>query len=199
MRVPLQTRAVFELPAWVEQELPDPIQVLSTVEERMQLAIHLSRLNVEHQTGGPFGAVVFTLQSHQIVAVGVNRTVPSNCSVAHAEILALIMAQQGLGSHLLSLDRLGQQGFELVSSTEPCAMCLGAIGWSGITQLVCGAREEDAQVLGFDEGEKPKGWVLNFQSKGITVLQDICRLDAVKPLMAYRDRGGPIYNGFSTY
>ncbi len=198
MRTSLQNRVVFELPAWVEQELPDQNRIFSTVEARMRLAIHLSRLNVEHQTGGPFGAVVFTLQSHQVVAVGVNMSVPSKCSVAHAEILALILAQQGIGFHSLNLGKLGKQGFELVSSTEPCAMCLGAIGWSGIAQLVCGAREEDAREMGFDEGVKPTDWVSHLENRGIPVLQDICRSEAVQPLQTYRDTGGLIYNGFST-
>ena len=41
---------------------------------------------------------------------------------------------------------------EMVASTQPCAMCLGATPWSGIRRLVCGARDEDAEEIGFDEG-----------------------------------------------
>jgi tRNA(Arg) A34 adenosine deaminase TadA len=47
----------------------------------------------------------------------------------------------------------------MVVSTEPCALCLGAIPWSGIRRLVCGARDEDARSIGFDEGEKVPYWI----------------------------------------
>ena len=42
----------------------------------------------------------------------------------------------------------GRPPYELVASTEPCAMCLGAAPWSGgVRHLVCGARDEAASVL----------------------------------------------------
>ena len=84
--------------------------------------------------------------------------------------------------------------YELVTSVEPCAMCLGAIGWSGIRQIVCGARDGDARKIGFDEGIKPKNWIKKFNRQGISVVQDVMRDQACSVLKDYRDSGGLIYN-----
>jgi hypothetical protein len=59
--------------------------------------------------------------------------------------------------------------YELVASTQPCAMCLGATPWSGVRHLVCGARDEDAEEIGFDEGMKPADWIRSLEERGITV------------------------------
>lgn len=159
----------------------------------MQMAIQLSRLNVERGTGGPFGAAVFDLTRNQLVGVGVNVTVSSKCSIAHAEILALAFAQKRIG-HFSLYDQTGP-GYELVTSTEPCAMCLGAIGWSGIQSLVCGACDEDARQIGFQEGIKPLNWVRELEKREIRVMRNVCRADAVGSLVHYREAGGIIYNG----
>ena len=45
---------VVELPAWVAEFVPPPEHVYATVEERMELAVELSRANVARGTGGPF-------------------------------------------------------------------------------------------------------------------------------------------------
>ena len=64
---------------------------------------------------------------------------------------------------------LGANGFpihELVTSCEPCSMCLGAITWSGIRGLACGARGSDAESIGFDEGPKPENWETALENTG---------------------------------
>ena len=102
----------------------------------MRLAIDLARENASHG-GGPFGAILVEAESGRVVAPGVNLVVPLNCSMAHAEMVAISIAQQLERSH--DLGASGLPALQLVTSTEPCAMCLGAIPWSGITSLVCGA------------------------------------------------------------
>ena len=42
---------------------------------RMRLAIDMARLNVERETGGPFGAAIFERESGKLVAVGMNSVV----------------------------------------------------------------------------------------------------------------------------
>ena len=83
---------------------------------------------------------------------------------------------------------------ELVSSTEPCTMCLGAVVWSGVRRLVCGSRDADARDIGFDEGPKPSDWTVALETRGIAVLRDVSRRDAVAVLKHYVDRGGLVYN-----
>ena len=73
-------------------------------------------------------------------------------------------------------------------------MCLGAVCWSGVRQIVCGARGEDAGRIGFDEGPKPADWVSELERRGIAVTRDVMRERAAQVLRSYRDCGGPIYN-----
>ncbi len=158
----------------------------------MRLAIKLAQLNVEHQTGGPFGAAIFELKSGRLVAVGVNLVESSNCSIAHAEMLAIAIAQRAVGRYDLGMEE--GAAYELVTSTEPCAMCLGAIPWSGVRSVVCGARDQDARRIGFDEGSKPDHWVESLESRGVRVRRDVLREEAQAVLLDYRKRGGLIYN-----
>lgn len=181
----------LRLPTWIEEVVPDPARAYPTVEERMRLVIELARQNVRRKSGGPFGAAVFGLRTHALLAPGVNLVVPASCSVAHAEIMAIAVAQQLVGSHDLGRDL---PGYELISSVAPCAMCLGAIPWSGVRRLVCGAREEDARRIGFDEGVKPADWVGALERSGITVVEDVCRDEAASVLHEYGAAGGPVYN-----
>ncbi len=183
---------VIALPEWIEDLLGEPEYVCPTVEERMQFVIRLARWNVEQGTGGPFGAAIFDLSSGKVIAPGVNVVVPANCSLGHAEIVAIGIAQQRLGQYDLGAD--AELGRELVTSTEPCAMCLGAIPWSGVRSVVCGARDADAREIGFDEGPKPPDWVAALESRGITVVRDVLRAEAISVLRLYSESGGTLYN-----
>ncbi len=179
------------LPDWIEAFLQDKNDPADTVEARMRLAVDLSRENAG-RGGGPFGAAVFDEETGKLIAVGVNLVVPAQCSVCHAEIVAIMMAQRALAT--FDLGGAGQPPCQLVSSTEPCAMCLGAIPWSGVRGLVCGARDEDARRIGMDEGAKPENWVEELQRRGIGVKRDVLRTEAAAVLVDYAEKGGPIYN-----
>lgn len=179
------------LPRWL---LPfDDGTVYPTLEARMALAVNLARRNVPEGTGGPFGAAVFEAATGKLVAPGVNLVLSSNLSVAHAEIVALSLAQAKLGDFRLGAK--GRPSLQLVTSAAPCAMCLGAVPWSGVRSLVCGARDEDARAIGFDEGDKPIEWRGYLASRGIELIEDVLRLEAAAALRSYHEAGGEIYNG----
>jgi len=182
----------LSLPDWVEGALSKNGRTFEHVEERMRLVIELAQLNIEHETGGPFGAGIFEQESGKLLAVGVNTVTGSNCSIAHAEISAIGIAQRITGKY--DLGGQGMPAYELVTSCEPCVMCLGGVLWSGVQRLVCGARGEDAYSIGFDEGPKPADWVKSLEDRGIEVLRDVLREQAKSVLIKYRDSGGPIYN-----
>jgi tRNA(Arg) A34 adenosine deaminase TadA len=187
MRFPLTT---LRLPEWVDGFLPAPEMPYPTVEDRMELVVGLARENVNRGTGGSFGAAVFDLETKRLVAPGVNLVVTSGLSVAHAEVLAISTAQGALGR----FDLGGEvPPFQLVTSTEPCAMCSGALLWSGIHSLACGARDEDARAIGFDEGPKAPRWERDFEERGIAVTRDVLRDEAAVVLRDYAE-GGEIYN-----
>jgi len=186
----------LQLPTWVDQFVEDSLgRNILIQRERMQLAIDLAERNIEHG-GGPFGAVVFEKDSGKIVTPGINLVLQTNNSVMHAEIVAIVLAQQKVNSFDLGAEGLPE--YELVSSTEPCAMCLGAVPWSGIASLVCGARDEDARKIGFDEGDKPEKWWEFFKSRNIQVTRDVLRHEATSVMRKYIDQGGIIYNGRSS-
>lgn len=158
----------------------------------MDLVLSLAQRNVDEGTGGPFAAAIFGIDG-QLIAGGVNLVVPASAPIAHAEIVAIAHAGQTLGSW-----QIGHAGgHELTSSTEPCAMCLGAVPWSGVKRLACGASDADARAVGFDEGNKPTDWVNNLRSIGIDVEQDVRREEAAAVLQRYASGGGAIYNGGS--
>jgi tRNA(Arg) A34 adenosine deaminase TadA len=181
----------IQLPEWVNSCIPES-KSYATVEERMELVIELSARNIKHN-GGPFGAAVFERETGKLIAPGINLVMQTNCSVVHAEIVAIILAQQKLATFDLGAE--GLPAYELFTSTEPCAMCLGAIPWSGISSLICGARDEDARKIGFDEGEKPEKWIKSLAVRGIRVTRDVLRDKAKTILQQYVDEGGIIYNG----
>jgi tRNA(Arg) A34 adenosine deaminase TadA len=158
----------------------------------MRFVIRLAQTNVEQGTGGPFGAAVFETRTGRLISIGVNLVASLNCSLAHAEMIALANAQQAVGH--FDLGAAGMPGFELVTSCEPCAMCYGAIPWSGVRTVLCGAQAQDAMAIGFDEGQKPKNWVAALNSRGISVRRDLCRDEAVAVFQHYNRSGGDIYN-----
>ena len=133
---------------------------------------------------------MFNAHNGRLVAVGLNRVIDSGRSIAHAEILALSLAQQRA-----SRPRLNAEGghFVLATSAQPCCQCYGAIIWAGIDELLIGARAEDAETLaGFDEGPLPADWIGELERRSVTVRRDILRDDACRVLAAY-GASGPRY------
>lgn len=157
----------------------------------MRFVIRLAAINVAKRTGGPFGAAVFERTGGRLVAIGVNLVESTRCSHAHAEMVALANAQLAVGH--FDLGAAGPPAYELVTSCEPCAMCYGAIPWSGVRRVLCGARASDAEAIGFDEGPKPRNWVAELNIRGIAVVRNLCREEATAVIQEYKKRGGAIY------
>ncbi len=182
----------ISLPKWIEKFLHNRKLNALTAVERMLLAIDLSARNVEEGTGGPFGAAIFRLDTNELVSVGVNRVVPEHCAPAHAEIMAVILAQKTLETNDLFA---GGAIFELASSAQPCSMCLGATIWSGVRRLSYAATRDDVQsIVGFDEGPIPHDWKDQMIRRGIEIDEGMLRKEAVSVLEKYRDLGGTVYN-----
>jgi tRNA(Arg) A34 adenosine deaminase TadA len=179
------------LPAWIKNEVP-LLTGYDTDEKKMALAVGLARKNVENSTGGPFGAAVFVKGSGELVSVGVNAVVAGNCSVAHAEIIAIMLAQRSR-----SVCRLGGKGrpvFVLVSSAQPCAMCFGALLWSGVKELISGARRKDVErITGFDEGPLYRRWKEELKRRGIRLKENVLRQESCSVLEHYKATGGILY------
>jgi tRNA(Arg) A34 adenosine deaminase TadA len=159
---------------------------------RVRVAITLARENVRRNTGGPFGAAVFEAETGRLVGIGTNGVIRLNNSCAHAEVVALMMAEADLGTFTLKAD--GMARHELFSSCEPCAMCLGATLWSGVTRLVFAATREDATRLSFDEGPVFPESYDYLEQRGVSIERGRLRAEANEVFELYLERGGPIYN-----
>jgi tRNA(Arg) A34 adenosine deaminase TadA len=187
-----QRTVQVDYPDWVRGTIAWDA-VYRTDEERVRLAIAVSRENVERETGGPFGAAVFESDSGRLVAVGMNSVVRLNNCTLHGEMVAFMMAQARLQSFTLNAPHL--PAHELVTSCEPCAMCLGATLWSGVRRLVYAAGREDAARLRFDEGPVFPESYHYLEERGISIVRNVLRDEAVAVLEEYRARKGTIYNG----
>jgi tRNA(Arg) A34 adenosine deaminase TadA len=184
--------ARVDLPSWIEQVV-DWERRYPNDADRMRLAITLSRENVQRRTGGPFGAAIFQRDTGALVSVGVNSVVRlSNCTL-HAEMVAFMLAQQRVGSFTLAAP--GMPAHELVTSCEPCAMCLGATLWSGVHRVVYGAAREDASRLDFEEGPVFPESYAYLEERGLAIARNVLRDEAREVLEMYRRQGGVIYNG----
>lgn len=186
----LPTRVELALPAWLQAFLESWRAPLDTEEARMTLAVALAAENVAQGTGGPFGAVVVAERGHRLLGAGVNRVTGLGLSLAHAEILAISLAQVALADWNLA----AAGPVQLVTSCEPCAMCFGAVPWSGVSSLVWGAGREDAEAAGFDEGDKPRDWVRTLEARGISTRGGVLRDRAAAVLAQYVSRDGAIYH-----
>jgi tRNA(Arg) A34 adenosine deaminase TadA len=185
--LPLQIH--LTLPPWIG-DVADTNRRYASDEERVGLTIELSQQNVERGGGGPFGAAVFNNHSGRLVAVGVNRVVPQSCSIAHAEMMVIMIAQQRLSRH-----RLNEDGghYVLATSAQPCCQCYGATVWAGIDELLIGARTADVEELTeFDEGPLPADWIGELERRGIAVRRDILR-DQARAVLAAYGASGPSY------
>lgn len=186
----LYAQVHLTLPAWVHDKV-DASRPYAGDADKVALAIELSRINMEAATGGPFGAVVFGPDEH-IISVGVNRVLPQSTSLAHAENMAYMLAQQRLQTARLN-ERVGGT-VTLATSSQPCCQCYGATVWAGIDRLLIGARAEDVMALTeFDEGPLPADWVGELNKRGIEVVRDVHRDAACDVLRAYGLQGGERY------
>jgi tRNA(Arg) A34 adenosine deaminase TadA len=181
----------IRMPGWMEDFLAGRADGFPSDRDRMALVISAARINVARNTGGPFAAAVFESGSGKLVSLGVNLVVLGKSSILHAEMVAFALAQKRIGGY--DLGRAGLPPHELVTSVEPCAMCLGAIPWSGVRRVVIGAAGSDAQAIGFDEGAKPGQWKSELEERGIDVVFGVMREAAAQVLTDYAARGGKIY------
>ena len=77
----------------------------------------------------PFGALIVDERGETVVAARNNAVRPTGDPTQHAEMVACAQ-----GAKLLSEAELAR--CTLYTSTEPCAMCAGAIYWTGVGRVV---------------------------------------------------------------
>jgi tRNA(Arg) A34 adenosine deaminase TadA len=130
----------------------------------------------------PFGAVLVDADGHLLLEAE-NAFMPSGDGTAHAERLLCTLACTTVSPDIL-------KGSTLYSSAEPCAMCAGAIYWSGIGRLVYGLGEHRLKTI---TGNHPENPTLDLPCR--TVFASGQRdIDVVGPLL--EDEAAALHEGF---
>jgi len=114
---------------------------LVSEQEWLDLAVSTAAENVA-AGGGPFGALV--VKAGQVIATGVNQVTRTLDPTAHAEVVAIRAACR-------RLDTFKLDGCLLVSSCEPCPLCLSAALWARMDRVIYAADRHDAAAAGFDD------------------------------------------------
>jgi tRNA(Arg) A34 adenosine deaminase TadA len=147
-------------------------------EEFMLLAFDLARAAVEHGNQ-PFGALVVK-EGEIIVQAESTKITTQDCS-RHAELTVASRAAM-----FLSKEDLKES--TLYTSTEPCAMCTGAIYWSGIGRLVYGCPNEDLSQFSGDNLGISSREILSRGTREVEVVGPILRDEAVEIHRSYWDK-----------
>jgi len=108
----------------------------------MRRAVELSAERMRKGEGGPFGAII--VRGGEIVAEGWNKVTSTNDPTAHAEVSAIRLACEKLGTFSLA-------GCDIYTSCEPCPMCLAAIYWARLDRVYFANSRADAAAIGFDD------------------------------------------------
>ena len=174
----------LSLPAWITSFLNEQPKIIAEQEAQMRFVLALTERNIREKTGGPFGSAVFEIASGKLVSVGVNVVVQQNCSAAHAEMMALMLAQKELSN--FDLGAADFPAHRLVTSGKMCAMCLGNVCWSGVKEVLSSAEPEDVEsIAGFDA---------QLENRGINIVPGLLRSEGQRVLQLYVDLGGLVYN-----
>jgi tRNA(Arg) A34 adenosine deaminase TadA len=109
-------------------------------------AVTVARQSREHGNH-PFGAVLADSAGQELLTAE-NTVVTEADATGHAETNLVRLA-----SATYSVDELADM--TLYTSTEPCAMCSGAIYWSGIGSVVYALSEEELYAMTGSDANNP--------------------------------------------
>ncbi|WP_210414773.1 nucleoside deaminase [Microlunatus elymi] len=194
----LVTEFSIRLPGWLRTELARLPGHIADRDDRIRIVNELAGRNIAEGTGGPFAALVVERDSGKLLSAAVNLVPEVDLALAHAEMIALSLAQAHIGSWNLGADPA--RAHSLVINAQPCAMCLGALIWSGIGELEFAASGADVErITGFDEGPVPPDWREQLESRGIAVHAGRSAAEALVVLQDFRARvaegSATLYNG----
>lgn len=151
----------------------------------MKQAIEKARETMNLDMGGPFGAAIIDADGN-VIAVASNSVLKDHDPTAHAEMNAIRMAGETLGTHDLS-------GCTIITTAFPCPMCLGAIVWANIHHVVYGCRPKDAEAIGFRDDfiyQLLKG---DMKHQDVLTFDEEFRKDCLSLFKEYQDKQKEIY------
>ncbi len=144
-----------------------------------------ARRGVRLGHGGPFGAII--VKGNRMVASGHNTVIRDSDPTAHAEINVIRRAAKKLG---LS----GLRGVTLVTSSEPCPLCLAAAYWAGIKEIRYVLPKPVADKYGFRDGLFYAELAKKREARRIKMTQARELVAAGEAVFAeWKKRGGKLY------
>ena len=168
-------------PPWL-LDIVAPGQVYPSDEAIMRRAIALTLAALQHNQGGPFGAIIAT-EPGEIVAVAHNEVQQALDPTAHAEIVAIRRAAYALTR--LSLDEAYGARLRLFTTCEPCAMCVGALFWARMPTVIAATRKADAQAAGMRQ-EFVVATARFFEQAQMTYRPDFLRQEGLEIFREFR-------------
>lgn len=148
-----------------------------TDKKYMTLAIELSS-----KAYYPYGAVI--VKDNKIIGRSDADVPVSKTGFSHAELRAIEDAMEHLGGHLCAE---GGRGVTIYSSCEPCAMCMGAILYTGIDRLVYGGTLEDSTGCVNEILAKSNDIANACSNRKIEIIPEFQREEAVKVLKRWKE------------
>ena len=147
----------------------------------MRRALGLARLARDHGNH-PFGALL-TDAAGQVLLEAENTVVTASDCTGHAELNLVRKASLNLGGDALA-------AATLYTSTEPCAMCAGAIYWAGVSRVVFGLRESELPAL---TGADPRNQTLTLPCREVFA-RGQRPIEVIGPLL--EDEARAVHEGF---
>ena len=151
-----------------------------TDKEYMHMAIELSK-----KSSYPYGAII--VKNDKIIGRSDANTPVSQTAYNHAELRAIEDAMEHLGGHLCAE---GGKGTTIYSSCEPCAMCMGAILYTGIERLIYGATLKDSKQCVNEILIKADEIANACSNRQIEILPELEREEAVEVLKLWQSNQG---------
>jgi len=145
-------------------------EVIKLDKEYINQAIELSK-----EADFPYGAII--VKDNKIIGSSNMNTPVTKSAFAHAELKAIENAIENLGGYLCAE---GGKGATIYSSCEPCAMCMGAILYTGIDRLVYAATLEDSMKAVNDILVKADKVANACSNRAIEIVHELEREKAVK-------------------
>lgn len=180
-----------------------------TPDELMAEACRLAKESVDNNWGGPFGAVLATMEG-EIVARGQNRVLLTGDITAHAEIETIRKAVAALNPEAPSVapDRQNLSTLELVPRPEgspdlvperskmlmghqifisgaPCPMCMSAIYWARIEAVYFANDLAATSAIGFDDQFQYEDFVRPYSDRKAIRIEQFRQDLAVAPYEAW--------------
>lgn len=143
-----------------------------TDEQYIDIAIELSK-----KAFYPYGTII--VKNGEIIGRSDIDVPVSKSEFPHAELIAIENAMKHLGGHLCAE---GGKGCVIYSSCEPCAMCMGAILYTGIEKLVYAATLEDSKECVNEILAKAEDVANVCKNRKIEIIKELHRNKAIEVL-----------------